>query len=247
MPAYNSENFIAEAIQSVQAQTFTDWELLVVDDASTDGTSRIIREIAALDQRIKPHTFSVNQGAGMARDAGLSMACGRYIAFLDADDLWMPQKLDRQLEFMTRTEQPFSFSYYDLMDEAGKPLGKTVAAPTHLNYGQLYFCNFVGNLTGMYDTDFFGKIEISALRKRQDWMLWLTVLKKIKTASPVPESLAYYRVRRDSLSASKRKMLKYNYAVYRQFHRLNSAASLLFMGIFLIVQLLVKPWYIKKD
>jgi len=120
-----------------------------------------------------------------------------------------------------------------------------VEASKKLTYIKLFFCNFVGNLTGIYDTDYFGKIAISSIRKRQDWMVWLSIVKIIKVAQPVPESLAYYRVRKDSISASKVKLLKHNYTVYRKFHRFNVLVSLGCMIGFLFTQLLVKPRFVK--
>jgi hypothetical protein len=141
---------------------------------------------------------------------------------------------------------PFTFSFYDCIDEAGNPLHKQVRAPQKLQYFQLFFCNFVGNLTGIYDTQFFGKIPISSIRKRQDWMVWLSVLQKIRTAQPVAESLAFYRIRQDSISASKIKLLEHNFNVYRQFYGYNVFVSLLCMTGFLFTQLMVKPRYIKK-
>ena len=110
---------------------------------------------------------------------------------------------------------------------------------------QLFFCNYVGNLTGIYEVKYFGKITISSIRKRQDWMLWLTILKKIKSAQAIPESLAYYRIRENSISASKIDLLKHNFAVYRTFHRYNLTVALMCMIGFLFTQLIVKPFYIK--
>jgi hypothetical protein len=145
------------------------------------------------------------------------------------------------------THLPFTFSFYECIDENGFPLNIRVEAPLKLHYWQLFFCNFVGNLTGIYDTQFFGKIPISSIRKRQDWMVWLTVLKKLRNAQVIPESLAFYRVRRDSISSSKWRLVQHNFAVYRQFHKLNFFVSLCCLAVFLFTQLIVKPSYIKKQ
>lgn len=244
MPSYNSGKFIAESIQSVIAQTHTNWELLIVDDCSTDNTIDTIKSFA--DKRIKLHILEKNSGAGVARNTAVNLAKGQYIAFLDSDDLWKPEKLEKQLQFMLTKNQPFTFSFYDCIDEAGKNFNKTIKAPKKLSYRQLFFCNFVGNLTGIYDVRFFGKIAISSIRKRQDWILWLTILKRLKTAQPVPESLALYRVREDSISASKWRLLEHNYAVYRKFHRYNVLVSLLCMVGFLFTQLCIKPSFAKR-
>lgn len=245
-PTYNSEKYIAETIRSVQHQTYKNWEMIIVDDCSSDKTEPIIAEFIANDNRIKFYKLHHNAGAGIARNQAVSMATGKYIAFLDSDDLWKPKKLHKQIAFLQTHQLPFTFSFYDCIDENGKPLDKRIEAPQKLKYWQLFFCNFVGNLTGIYDVEFFGKIPISSIRKRQDWMVWLTVLKKIRTAQPVNESLAFYRVREDSISASKIKLLEHNYAVYRLFHKFNVVLSLCCMIGFLFTQLLIKPLYIKK-
>lgn len=245
-PAFNSDKFIRETIASVQQQTYQNWEMIIVDDCSSDNTVEIIAEIAARDSRIKYFSLSKNSGTGIARNIALGKTSGKYIAFLDADDLWKPLKLEKQLGFMAAQKQPFTFSFYDCIDESGKSLQKTVKAPLRLSYRQLFFCNYVGNLTGIYEVEYFGKIEISSLRKRQDWMMWLTVLKKINSARPVPESLAYYRIRENSISAPKGNLIKHNFSVYRSFHHLNFLVSIGCMAVFLFTQLLIKPLYIKK-
>lgn len=245
-PTYNSEKFIADTIRSVQAQSYSNWEMLIVDDCSIDETEAIIQSFIKDDSRITFHKLEKNAGAGVARNQAIQMAGGRFIAFLDSDDLWKPEKLQKQVDFMLSNNLPFTFSFYDCIDEDGNPLHKTIEAPKTLHYFQLFFCNFVGNLTGIYDVNFFGKIPISGIRKRQDWMVWLTVLKKIRKGRPVAESLAFYRVRKDSISASKVTLLKHNYTVYRLFHKFNVALSLLCMIGFLFTQLLIKPRFSKQ-
>lgn len=246
IPTYNSADFIADTLASVQQQTYPNWEVILVDDGSTDTTLAIAQNIAQTDHRIRIFKNPTNSGTGVTRNNALHHCQGNYIAFLDADDLWKPNKLERQLQFMQEQQQPFTFSFYECIDEAGNSLHKLVEAPRNLSYRQLFFCNYVGNLTGIYDADFFGKIAISSIRKRQDWMLWLTILKKLKSAKPVPESLAYYRIRNNSLSASKVALLQHNFAVYRQFHRYNFVVALFIMLGFLFTQLLIKPRYIKN-
>jgi glycosyltransferase involved in cell wall biosynthesis len=220
--------------------------MIIVDDCSTDNTACIIEQFLANDNRIRFFQLEKNSGAGIARETAISKAKGDYIAFLDADDLWKPLKLEKQLQFLKDNKTPFTFSFYDCIDEEGNALNKRVEAPKNLSYRQLFFCNYVGNLTGIYEVNYFGKIAISATRKRQDWMVWLTILKKIKRAKPVPESLAYYRLRDNSLSASKVDLLKHNFAIYRSFHGFSYVASLFIMIGFLFTQLIIKPRYIKK-
>lgn len=246
IPTFNSEKFIADAIESVQKQTYKNWEIIIVDDASTDETVALINQITLSNSNITLYQLKKNSGTGVARNNALKYAKGRYIAFLDADDLWKPEKLQKQLDFLQKQNIPFTFSAYDCIDEAGKAINKRVIPPQNLSYRQLFFCNFVGNLTGIYDTHFFGKIPIYPLRKRQDWMHWLTILKIIKNAKAVPESLALYRVRQNSISASKIDLVKHNFAVYRQYHGYNWIKAVSCMTVFLFTQLVIKPLYIKK-
>jgi teichuronic acid biosynthesis glycosyltransferase TuaG len=245
-PSFNSEKFIAETIRSVQNQTHQNWEMIIVDDCSSDQTVAIVQEFVTNDKRIQLYQLDTNSGAGVARALSLKNAKGDYIAFLDADDLWKPLKLEKQLCYLIESNSHFTFSFYDCIDEEGNKLNKRVEAPKTLLYRQLFFCNYVGNLTGIYNANYFGKIAISSTRKRQDWMVWLTILKKIKKAKPIPESLAYYRIRNNSLSASKIDLLKHNFAVYRSFHGYNYVSSLFIMIGFLFTQLVIKPLYIKK-
>lgn len=244
-PSFNSEKFISDTIQSVQNQTHENWEMIIVDDGSVDKTVSIIKTFLE-DKRIQLYQLEQNSGTGIARNKAVSLAKGRYIAFLDSDDLWKPEKLQKQIEFMHSENQPFTFSFYECIDEKGKALGKTNKAPKILTYKKLFWSNWIGNLTGIYDSDYFGKITISADRKRQDWMMWLTILKNIKTAKPVPESLAIYRIRENSISASKTALLKYNYNVYKNFHKLNAVVSIGCMIGFLFVHFFIKPKYVKK-
>jgi len=244
-PSFNSEKYIAETIKSVQNQSYANWELIIVDDCSTDQTEPIIRNFVQSDSRIHSYQLKRNSGAGIARNEALKRAKGDYIAFLDSDDLWKPKKLSTQIKFMQDYELPFTFSFYDCINEEGISMGKRVEAPLVLSYYQLFFCNYIGNLSGIYSVDYFGKIPISPFRKRQDWMVWLHILKEIRTARPVPESLAYYRIRTNSMSSSKGRLLKHNFFVYRFFHKFNTVLSLCCMVGFLYTQLLIKPQYSK--
>ena len=242
-PCFNSEKYVSQTIHSVLNQTHQNWELLLVDDCSSDETFATISKFASQDNRIKAFKLDKNSGAGVARNFAIHQASGNYIAFLDADDLWKPEKLDKQISFMQTQKIPFTFSFYETIDEAGNLRNETITTPSKITYKQLYFCNWIGNLTGIYSVDFFGKIPISSIKKRQDWMLWLQIVKQIKVAIPVTESLAYYRVREDSISASKWKLIKYNFKVYRNFHKRNFFMACLDTVQFLYVQLVIKPKY----
>ncbi len=245
-PAFNAEKFVVQSIQSVQNQTHIDWEMIIVDDCSTDATVAIVKKFAQQDGRIKLVCLDKNSGTGVARQAALLLAKGQFVAFLDADDLWFPNKLQIQLAFMKTHQLAFTFSFYDCINETGLLLHKRVEAPKNLSYRQLFFCNYVGNLTAIYERCFFENIKISNIRKRQDWMLWLYILKKIKFTKPVPETLAFYRIRENSLSASKIDLLQHNFNVYRLFHQYNWVFSGICMLAFLFTQFLVKPFYVRK-
>lgn len=245
-PTYNTEKFIRSTIESAQNQTYTNWEMILVDDASTDNTITIIEEFVKKDSRIKLFKLPQNRGNGFARNAALEKATGKYIAYLDADDLWFPEKLEKQIQFLKANNLHFTFSFYDSINEEGNDLNRRVESPNPLTYKQLFFCNYVGNLTAIYDADYFGKIILETSQKRQDWRIWLTILKQIKIAKPVPESLAFYRIRKDSVSSSKFKLIKHNFGVYREFHGYNLVFSVLLMMRFLFTQLIIKPKYIKK-
>ncbi|KAF2335919.1 glycosyltransferase family 2 protein [Flavobacterium ginsenosidimutans] len=245
-PTFNTEKFIRLTIESAKNQTYTNWEMILIDDASTDNTVAIIEEFVKKDSRIKLFKLLENRGNGFARNAALEKATGKYIAYLDADDLWFPEKLEKQIQFLKANNLHFTFSFYNSIDENGNDLNRKVESPNPLTYKQLFFCNYVGNLTAIYDADYFGKITLETSQKRQDWRIWLTILKQIKIAKPVPESLAFYRIRKDSVSSSKFKLIKHNFGVYREFHGYNLVFSVLLMIRFLFTQLIIKPKYIKK-
>ncbi|WP_417943098.1 glycosyltransferase family 2 protein [Flavobacterium sp. RS13.1] len=245
-PTYNAEKYIRETLLSVVNQSYQNWEMILADDASTDNTVAIIEEFAKQDNRIKLFKLPENRGNGFARNAALEKATGKYIAYLDADDVWFSKKLEKQIQFLKTNNLHFTFSFYDSIDEEGNDLKRRVESPNPLTYKQLFFCNYVGNLTAIYDADYFGKIILETSQKRQDWRIWLTILKEIQIAKPVPEPLAFYRIRKESVSSSKFKLIKHNFDVYREFHGHNFVFSVLLMIRFLYTQLIVKQQYIKK-
>lgn len=242
-PTYNSAKYISETIQSVQNQTHQNWEMIIVDDCSTDNTINIIKEFIAKDNRIQLHQLESNSGAGIARNKALSFVKGDYIAFLDADDLWLPNKLFAQLDFMEQNNLKFTFSYYNLIDEESNSLNITIKTPNEISYKQLFYANWIGNLTGIYDVYFFGIIPITTFRKRQDWIMWLEILKTLKTAKPTPQVLANYRVRKNSISSSKINLLKNNFNIYRKYHKKSIIQSILSMIHFLWIHFFVKSKY----
>ena len=240
-PTYNSEKFINETIGSVLKQTYKNWELILIDDASTDDTLRIIKSYIKNNFNISLIRNSSNQGAGVSRNKGILEAKGDFIAFLDADDTWRPNKLKTQIKFMIENNVDVCYSSYDLIDEDGIKLNKRVNSLPTLSYRKLLKSNYVGNLTGMYNCKSLGKIVSNKLRKRQDWILWLYAIKKSgKPAKGIKESLAYYRVRKNSMSSNKIGLIKYNYLVYREGMKFSILKSVFCFIIFVIEQVFVK-------
>jgi teichuronic acid biosynthesis glycosyltransferase TuaG len=240
MPAHNAANFISDSICSVQKQRFENWELLVIDDASHDHTVRLVEDFMSRDKRIKLHKLPTNQGAGFARNIGIKASKGEYISFLDADDLWLPEKLETQLRFMDKNEVEVCYASYELIDEEGSSKGEKVEALENLPFGKLLKANYIGNLTGIYNARKLGKIYCPLIRKRQDWGLWLLAVKKAGVAKGIKEPLAQYRVRKLSISGNKWEMLGYNYKIYREVLNFSTAKSSFWMILFLVEQFFVK-------
>ena len=220
MPSYNCAAFIPAAIQSVIDQSFTDWELIVVDDGSTDASLDIIQSFARADARIRPVCSATNRGAAGARNDALALARGRFIAFLDSDDLWKPEKLARQLAFMDQHGVAFCFTSYERISEDGRLVG-TVRVKSPVSYPQLLRGNVIGCLTVVYDTKILGKVEMPNVPKRHDYGLWLALLKKVDTAVPLPDILATYRLRKTSISANKLSAAYHTWRLLRNTERLS--------------------------
>ena len=230
-PLYNSEKYIADAIDSVLHQTYTNFELIIIDDHSQDNSVNIVNRFK--DERIQLLCLKENKGAGIARNKGIDMATGRYIAFLDSDDQWLPDKLDKQIHFMKSNKVGFCFSSFFLMDEQGRDLNKYREALPKVNYKKMLNNNYIGCLTAIYDTDSLGKIYMTEHKKRQDWGLWLKILSKISDAESIQEPLAYYRLRNESLSHKKWNLIRPNYLFYRDQVGLSIVTSTIRMLRFL--------------
>ncbi len=213
-PTYNSEQFVKETIESILAQTYANWELLITDDCSTDSTWHVIREYSQQDSRIKVFKLDENSGAGVARNNSIKEASGRFIAFLDSDDTWHPEKLEKQVAFMLENSVSLSYTAYTAVDESGREL-KLINPPLELTYKTILRNDYIGCLTAMYDAGVLGKRFMPTIRKRQDWALWLVILKDCKKALGISETLAYYTVRKNSISANKFRLVKYNWNIYR--------------------------------
>lgn len=218
-PAYNAERYIGDAIRSVLAQTYTDWEMIIVDDGSTDRTCAIIESYAARDPRISLVRLKENSGPAVARNAAMARAQGRYLAFLDADDEWLPEKLAKQLRFMQERQIAFSFTKYVKVKENHTGTHSVVKIPDCVDYKRLLKHNVIGCLTVMLDTEKTGKVEMIDIRSRQDFALWLTLCKRGFKAYGLQEVLAKYRVRGRSVSSNKLKMAQQNWKIYREIKK----------------------------
>lgn len=216
VPCYNMERFIAYTIESVQRQTYPHWELLIVDDTSTDRTAEIVQQHCAQDERIHFVVKPKHSGIADTRNQCIKMAKGRFLAFLDADDMWHPEKLEKQLQFMTERNIGFSYSSYDCIDEAGHPLEKQVKAAGDLNYDDYLHNTIIGCSTVMIDTTIIGEVVVPNFRTSEDTATWLNILKKGFLAYAIEQPLTSYRIRQHSASSNKLKASTDLWRVYRQ-------------------------------
>jgi teichuronic acid biosynthesis glycosyltransferase TuaG len=229
-PSYNSSKFISQTIESVLSQTYENWEMIIVDDMSPDNSNEIIEEFIEKDSRIKVIKLEKNSGPAVARNRAIKEANGRYIAFLDADDLWMPEKLEKQIKFMNENNLSFTYSSYKLIDEDNNDLGEFITKET-ISYNSMLKTCSVGCLTAIYDTEKLGKVFMPNILKRQDYGTWLKILKNIKTTKGIIEPLATYRILKNSVSSNKIKASMYQWKIYREVEKLS-----LFKSIYYFVQ-----------
>lgn len=214
MPSWNTGRFIEETIDSVIAQTYPNWELLIVDDCSTDNTDELVAKYK--DDRIKYFKNEKNSGAAFARNRAMREAQGEWIAFLDSDDLWTPEKLEHQINFMKKNGYSLSFTEYEKIDEESKPLNIYVSGPDKVNKHKMYNYDYIGQLTMMYSVKEFGLIQIKDIKKNNDYAIRLQLYKKPGTcAYLLKENLAKYRVRKVSISHDKfRRKFKSHYDLF---------------------------------
>lgn len=242
IPSYNCANYIADTIRSIQDQTYANWELLITDDCSTDNSIQVINSFTETDPRIKLFILDKNSGAGVARNNSIKTAQGRFIAFCDSDDRWLPEKLEKQLNFMREKDCAFSFSSYLTCDNQGDNIG-IIVSPKLVTYNSMMRDDKIGCLTVIYDTDKVGKIYMPSLRKRQDWALKLKILEKCKIAYGMKEPLAIYRISENSLSSNKKKLVKYNIAVYTDVLNWSKPKAYLFFLFVFMPNYLLKKFF----
>ena len=216
MPSYNAERFIAESIESVLQQTYSNWELVVTDDRSTDRTPQIVQSYCEKDSRIRFAIAEQHSGIAGTRNQCLKKAQGRFVAFLDNDDLWLPEKLEKQVKFMLQNDCSFCYSAYELIKEDGIPKGKIIKTAGVINYNKYLKNTIIGSGTIMLDTQKTGPLHMPINATSDDMALWCKLMKDGHNAYPIKEVLMKYRVRSDSASANKWKAAKDVWRVYRK-------------------------------
>ncbi|MFS4483530.1 glycosyltransferase family 2 protein [Hyunsoonleella sp. 2307UL5-6] len=244
---YNASEHLQDCINSVLNQTYQNWEHILVDDCSSDNSIQVIKEYINKDSRIKLITQSLNKGAGHARNKAIKASSGRFIAFLDCDDYWSTEKLTKQIDSMIKYNYPFSCAHYYEFEDTNGNIDTLVKCPKKITYNMLLKNGgYVGCLTVVYDTKRFGKRYMPEIRKRQDWALWLKMLKEIDFAYGIQEPLAYYRRGNASLSKNKIKLIKHNFNVYKNELNMSYLESTYRMTMFLYYHFFLKPFSRKK-
>lgn len=234
-PTYNCGRFIEETIKSVLEQTYENWELLITDDCSTDDTEKIVSRYK--EDRIKYFKLSENAGAAIARNNAMARAQGKYMAFLDSDDLWDKEKLEKQIKFMKENDYVFTCTAYEQIDEDGKSLNKKVLPRKKVNYNGILLNCPVGNSTVMYDVSRLGKFEVPNIRKRNDDALWLKMLKREKYIYGMNDILMKYRIRKNSISSNKIDLIKYHWYLYREIEHLSVIRSAFHICMWIIIKI----------
>lgn len=224
-PCYNAALYLAQAINSVLAQTYREWELLIVDDCSTDGSYELIQKFASWDTRIKYFRTDFPSGSPtLPRNIGVKHAKGRFIAFLDSDDIWLPDKLKQQIPLFEQNNVAIVYANYEKITDDGIRSGRLIKAPIKTDYKNMLYENVIGCLTAVYDVKKVGKIYFPNVR-HEDFIVWLDILKKGFIAVNTNTVLALYREQKNSLSANKFKAFSWTWNIYRNVEHLNVIKS----------------------
>lgn len=245
-PTYNCGKFIEETIKSVQAQTYNYWEMIIVDDCSSDDTRAIVERFSQKDSRIKYYCLPTNSGAAIARNTALRMAIGKWIAFLDSDDLWLPDKLEKQLRFMVNNKYDFSYHEYSEISESGKNLGVFISGLNKVNTFTMFSCCWPGCLSVMYNRNKIGLIQIEDIRKNNDTAIWLKVIRKAPCYL-LKENLAKYRRRTNSITPKPIwKRIWAHYPLFRVAERMNPIEATFWTLMNVMGNAYKKLFYVKK-
>ena len=246
MPSYNDEFFVLDSINSVLNQTYKNVELIIVDDASNDHTLSIIETVH--DERIRVFKNKKNMGAAYSRNLAIKNANGRYIAFLDADDIWKPDKLEKQLKFMIENNYGMCCSYYEWISENGNNMAILVKSPTVISHRMFLCGNHIGCLTVVYKKEVCDNLQIPEdIYKRNDFALWLKLSEKTKCYC-YKESLAFYRRRISSSISSKKNfsLIKYHIILYQKMYSFSYVRAMIYALINLLVYFIRKLFYTRK-
>lgn len=246
-PSWNCVSFIEEMIKSVQAQSYTNWELLFQDDCSTDNTKELVAQFAAKDPRIKYECNIHNSGAAITRNNALRRAKGKWIAFLDSDDVWMPDKLEKQVRFMVENSYHFSYTEYVEIDEIGKETGILISGPKHISRVGMYNFCWPGCLTVMYDAEKIGMLQIADIKKNNDYAMWLKVCHKVDCHLLAEPLAKYRRGRAGSISThGYATLMKWHYKLFHEANGNNVLHSLWLTAWNMVFGIYKKLVYVKK-
>lgn len=247
MPSYNTAQYITETIESVLKQTYTNWELIIVDDCSADNTDDVVRPHLS-DERIRYLKNEKNSGAAVSRNRALREAKGKWIAFLDSDDLWIPEKLEKQISFMEKNDYHFSYTNYAEIDIKGKRNGITVTGPKRITKTGMYNYCWPGCLTVMYDAEYVGIIQIADIKKNNDYAMWLKVCQKVDCYLLDEELALYRRGRAGSVSThSIKTMIGWHYKLYREAEKQNPIAAVFNTGRNMVFGFYKKKRYVAME
>lgn len=246
MPSYNTAKFISGSIESVLAQTYSDWELIIVDDCSTDNTDEVVKPFLS-DSRIKYIKNEKNSGAAVSRNRALREANGKWIAFLDSDDLWIPDKLQKQIAFMQSNGYHFSYTNYEEIDTRGEKTGVRVTGPRKITKAGMFRYCWPGCLTVMYDAQRVGLIQIADIKKNNDYAMWLKACKKVDCYL-LDEVLARYRRGRAGSISSHRvwTMIGWHYNLFRKAEKQNAISAVFHTARNMVFGFYKKKRYVKK-
>lgn len=244
MPSYNTAEFIKESINSVLNQTYQNFEIIIVDDCSTDNTDEVVAEIK--DERIKYIKNQKNSGAAVSRNRALREAKGKWIAFLDSDDVWLPEKLEKQISFMKENDYRFTYTDYRIVWNGKDMEPKIYIGPNVVNRKLMYRYCYFSTITVMYNREAIGLVQIADVKKNNDYAMWLKIIEKADCYR-LPEVLSYYYKHDNSISSgSKIKLIKHHYILYRKAMGLGKLKSVLYTIKNLFFGVLKKIKYTQK-
>lgn len=223
-PMYNAKKYIAQTIKSVQNQTYSSWEMIIMDDCSTDESAAIVQEMAQKDDRIHYYCNDVNCGVAATRNHAMDKANGRYLAFLDSDDLWVEDKLERQMSVLKNKNCAFTYAGCDVIDENGEAVQKVRHVPEYITYEKLLWGNVIPCLTVLIDREKVKSFQMPKIG-HEDYATWLTIFKDIREGYGIDEVLGHYRVNRNSVSGNKLRTIKWTWNIYRNNQGINPVKS----------------------